>query len=363
MPLDIERQMRFWRSEETDRPLLTYHVGPYYPVKRYPNVTASLPSGHLTPKDLSIPALLKDFDLLRDQYAQVEDDMVYVASQLYGFPMIEAILGCKVSVSRTSGSFWTEPFLDDWSMLDSLPDRINKGWLDKLVEMMEATVRWAAGAYPVPLPNLQMVAEMMGGARGATQLALDFFDYPAESKRLAEICLKIWMDVHEIVEPMCPRYEGGYAAHDYGLWAPEQVDVTQEDYSALLSPPIFHDFILPCQRAILKVLPYNILHLHPPSIYVLDQVLDLPELKAINLNYEVGRRDLSTMIPVWKRIQEHKPLLIYASHINEEEIARIVMELDPRGLALHPVVADAEQARKMTAAVEKAAAQRAKQKH
>jgi len=135
--------MKFWRSEEIDRPLLTVHVGSYYPVERYPNLARVLPGGPLSPKDFSIPAILRDYDRLRKMYNDVEDDSMFIARILYGFPIMEAILGCPVSVSERTTSFWIEPFLDDWTMLESLPNRVHSGWVDKMCEVIEVLVSQA----------------------------------------------------------------------------------------------------------------------------------------------------------------------------------------------------------------------------
>jgi len=358
VPIDFERHKKFWRSEETDRPLLTFHGGPYYPIERYPNLGKVLPDARLSPDDIDVSVLLQDYDWLRELYEDIEDDSMFIVSQLYGFPMVEAILGCPINFSKTSGSFWTEPFITDWSMVDSLPSNLHSGWLDKLYEIEEALVAWSGETYPVPLPNLQYTSDMMGAARGSMDLPLDCFDHPEAVKRLAAACLEIRISLDEQMRPFAPEFEGGYVGADYGLWAAGRMCVTQEDYSALLSPDIFRQFILPSLKVFHRRFEFTILHFHPPSIYAVDQVLDLPEVTAVELNYEIGGPDLDTMFPVWHRIQEKKPLCIYASHINEAEISRIVMELDPRGLALHPVAANGEVARRLRAAVETAAYQR-----
>ena len=237
--------------------------------------------------------------------------------------------------------------------------------------MIEALVSKADVAYPIALPNVRIASDMMGAARGAMQFPLDCYDYPGESKQLATICTDLYITVVEKMESLLPRFEGGYAARDYDLWAPEKIAVTQEDYSALLSPRFNQDFILPHHNRIARRYEYSLVHLHPSSIHVLDQFLDMPELTAVELNYEPGGPDLDTMIPVWRRIQRKKPLVIALyglcgpdgtvglGPLEEKELSRLVAELDPRGLALFIIASNAEHARKLTEIVERTTSRRA----
>jgi hypothetical protein len=193
------------------------------------------------------------------------------------------------------------------------------------------------------------------GVRGGMRVPLDFYDHPQEIREFEAFCVEVWERVMADMLALLPSHEGGYCSRDYGVWAPAQVLLAQDDSSSLLSPKFFRNFILPVVRRMLSGFEYSIFHLHPSNAFILEDILGLEALGAVELNYEVAGPSLEAMLPIWRRIQTSKPLIVYG-HFAEHEIETVARELDCKGLALHPVVTDVEQARRIQAVVARATA-------
>ncbi len=119
-----------------------------------------------------------------------------------------------------------------------------------------------------------------------------------------------------------------------GMWAPGPAITPQNDVSTLLSPRTYGDLVLPCDHKIVRSFPYTEFHMHSTEHHQVDQILTLERLTAVEftLEHTVGGPPLDDMLPVARRILEHKPLILAALDLETAE--RCVAELPARGLCL-----------------------------
>ena len=117
----------------------------------------------------------------------------------------------------------------------------------------------------------------------------------------------------------------------------------QEDASGLYSPQLYRRFVQPVDRWVARSLPCAFIHLHSTSMFILDAFLEVEEIRCYEVNYELraAARRGEGMIPFFRMIQRAgRPLLVRGSFTPDE--ARLMMDaLDPRGLYLYIMVADA----------------------
>ena len=95
---------------------------------------------------------------------------------------------------------------------------------------------------------------------------------------------------------------------------------------------------------ICKGYDYTAVHLHPASFFIIDELLKIDRLKAVEVNKDIGGPTVTEMIPIFKRILEKKNLIIWGD-LDEPDIDVISGELPSRGIYLNPVVPDADRAR------------------
>jgi hypothetical protein len=294
------------------------------------------------PSDIREQDFLADYDRLQEMHEVVDDDAFWAASPFFGLPWLEAILGCPVYYSGET--FWVEPIWREWPEDISLPLPGGGAWLEKLLEFTQALVKRAAGRYGVATTLMRGPSDLVAAVRGHEAMIYDLYDHPAELDRLLDVLTSIWIDVARRQLDVIPPLAGGYVSNFYRVWAPDRIVFTQEDATASFSPDLFRRFLLPADRAITSAFPYSIMHVHSPTTWPVEQWLGVDTLSCIEINYDNNGPRLPELLPLLRRIQEVKPMVI-RGELTAEEVGWIKRELSPRGLLLNLVAWSVEEAR------------------
>ncbi len=319
------RYRAFWKRDETDRPLLGTTIA------TFPSVRAVRATGILRPEDLDISENLRELDEEWDAWREVMGDAIWSASPLWAFPWHLAIAGCPIE--RDGENLWAHPAIDSWDALDSLALDPANPWLGRLLELTSAILEHSRGRYPVGVGQLMLgPIDMMMQVRGQEALALGFHDAPERVLELGTRCADLCIAVAEAQVDATPRYLGGYAGTIRYFWAPEAMVETAEDASFLTSLDTHRRFVVPVHRRLGARFPYTIVHLHSAQLHTVENLLDLPEVAAIQVTPDFGE-DLRPRIPVLRRILEAKPLIVHGV-MAPEVIDALRQELPARGLAL-----------------------------
>ena len=347
----LERHRRFWNRKPTDRPLVGFTIGSYFPAHRFNAAQGLLQENELiSPDMLPVETYLEDYERLYDLSLAIDQDLFWVAEPFTGIPWMEAILGCEIR--GASDSIWTGHWLDD---LKKFPDRIDldkNEWFLKYVEFVERLVDHSQGRFAVGQPIFRGPVDMLAALRGHERAVMDFFDAPAQTMRVLKVLTDTFIDVVRRHQAMVPRIHNGYAIGFYYLWTPTQAIWLQEDASALLNPSMYREFIFSLDQRIAATFDYSLFHLHPASLFILEHLLEMDTLKAIQINKDVGGPSISEMMPAFSEVLNRKCLVIWGQ-LDPDEIAEIFAELSPRGLALHMVVETVEEARFLMEMVKK----------
>jgi hypothetical protein len=178
----------------------------------------------------------------------------------------------------------------------------------------------------------------------------DLYDHPDQLSGLIGAATAQWIDIARRQLDLIPRYAGGYVSHFYRVWAPDRIVCPQEDASASFSPEFFRKLLLPADRQMAAAFPYSIMHLHSPTTWPVEQLLELEELSCLEINYDDNGPRLPELLPLLKRIQEVKPLVVRGA-MTVEEIDLVKRELSPRGLLLNLAVRSAREGRELMSAL------------
>ena len=107
-----ERHRLFWHRERTDRPLVGFTIGSYFPVHRFDAARDHLQeNGLILPETMPVDTYLEDYERLYGLSLAADQDLFWVAEPFPGIPWMEAILGCEIC--GASDSLWTVHWLDD----------------------------------------------------------------------------------------------------------------------------------------------------------------------------------------------------------------------------------------------------------
>jgi hypothetical protein len=335
------RSLRFWDRDEVDRPLVSIWVGTQIPFDSYSSGVQQLRAGRLKPEMVNVERFLPDYDRLFELHARAGGDVPWVAIPFWGMCWMEAILGCEVRCSE--GTIWSEPFLDDWAKLEEINLTEDNPWYVKLLEFTESLALASRGRYPVGVTLMRGLADLLSAARGHSQAIYDLYDYPEQVHRFMDICTQIWVDVAKAQLELIPEFHGGCALGLYQLWTPGPAGWSQEDSVSSWSPELYSRFLEDGERQIARAFEYAGFHLHSPCMYPLDHLLAEKHLAVVEVNYDASGPALRELIPVLRRIQQHKPLLVWGE-FTSEELDEMKESLSPRGLALQVIVDSPEDA-------------------
>ena len=334
-PAKIERYRAFWNRDDVDRPMVGLSYVGWYPLE-YFTACKSWTVGELVTPDMIEPErFLDDYERLLAEGEEVEDDMLRGASPIQvAFPcFIPAILGCPIRV--LPDNVLGEELKLSWD--EALARRFDhmSPWFDKYVEFMQVLIDRSAGRYPVSHGAELGPSDLHALLRGHAESILDLIDEPEKSAELLMNLGHAFVEYFRQSWARLPLYHGGYFDAQYQLWAPEPIIRMQEDATATLSPDLFRRLIQPVDRMIAKQYPCNFIHLHTTAMVMLDDFLDIEELRCFEINLETFNIPVAGMIEYFQRVQNaDRPLLIRGATTEDE--ARLLMDsLDPRGLYLH----------------------------
>lgn len=345
-----DRYLAFLRRGETDRPLIGCNAGSYAD-QRFPRMMESLPVGKIGPEDVDVNLFLTEYADLLGNNGRTGDDYPLVMAPFVYVPWMEAIMGCPIISSPNS--LWAEPCVDDWRSWDWDGRALERPWAEKLIELMRGLVKLSDGRIPVAPTLMRGPSDIMAAMRGATRFSTDTIDFPDEVRRIARICADVWIEVGKAQLDIISECGDGYMAGDHGLrvWAPDKIVWLQEDAMALLSPELYRQFYLPEDRRIARVFPYTAFHLHGSALWAVDDLVAVPEIDVLELNFEDATTDEEGTFGAWKKIQAHKPLVIWlpGDEYIETRIKRIIAELPKAGVSIQMTAENIAEAKDTTA--------------
>jgi hypothetical protein len=262
----------------------------------------------------------------------LDDDFCWPAMPPTAIPWLEGILGCPIRYSLPSGSISAEPApVDTLRNLRRVPLEGN-AWFEKLLEFVDGLAGLAHDRFAVGLPLLRGPWDLAAALMGTTEFYVGLIDSPDVLRDLAEICGDLWSDVAASLAVRIPRWNGGFVGF-LGLWAPNFDPMQQDDASVSVSPTLYRNVMRSSDARIIDGWEHTIFHLHSAGLQVLDEVLDLLDGHALNVDLDPSGPSAAQILPLLRRVQDRRvPLHLLAFDYG---LARDMADsLSPAGLAI-----------------------------
>lgn len=292
----------------------------------------------ITPDMLRVEDFLPDYERLFQNTEDIGQDAFWTAEPYTAIPWMEAILGCRVVSGEES--FVSKPWmasLDDVESLELDPDN---PWLRKYLEFTDRLVELSDGRFPVGMPIMRGPADVAGALLGQAEMVLQLYDEEEAMRRFFLKIADIYSRIAAMQKERTPLFHGGETMGLYHLWTPGKCTWYQEDLSTLLSPPMYDTFLREAERRICSGCDYTMIHLHPASFFILDQLLENDWLRAVQVNKDVGGPSVVEMMPELRKIAEKKNLVLLLSDLTREELDCLRDELPPSGVFFFVTIAD-----------------------
>ena len=337
-----ERSMRFWNHETTDRPMVGALFNRMAPLAWF---TERRDRTLVRPADLERSLFLDD--CRRRLYAAetIGGDAPFVAYPFIGIPWLEAIFGCTVHAAGTSA--WAEPLKTDWRCLTADTVPWENGWFDAMLEQTRALVELqrrlsddvgsdaetAARYLPVGPCHLRGLGDLAAALAGQTEFCFALYDSPDDMHHLISLCADAWLRIVNAQFELIPSDAGGYWNGNQPVWSPGKTMFIPADVASLVSPDMFTEFFLDPMRRMVAGLDYSIMHTHSTYLdaYPLDLLLEIDELRAVQVGIDTNGPDIESVAPAMCRIAERKSLIV-AGSLSPDQIRRARAFLPDEGV-------------------------------
>lgn len=321
-------QTKWWKFQEPDSVLLAIGA---------PKENAKL-------KELQPPSRIEDrwtdADFLLECAINGMESSVYSGNNT--FPYVTASLG-PGSVGTFVGArpnfandtVWYESCFDDIKKASIKYDENNRWWkwtLDTLRKLKEATEGKCVTAMPDLIENLDTLSAVLDPQK----LLVYLMDEPKEVHRLQRELMDIWFIYFDAVYDVIKDETGGSAFMAFNVWAPGRMAKTQCDFSAMISPKMFDEFVIPYLEEQCNKLDYSLYHLDgPDAICHLNLLLKIKKLNAIQWQPGAGKpmADDETWHGILKRILDNGKSIQVG--MPPEAVKGFVKKFGKRGLNIH----------------------------
>jgi len=344
-----QRHLDFWQTTNTHRPLIGFTIGAgldSWSYWQYNQAAQQLfKKEEIKPEDIHPVDFVTDQRNYLNKSRQINDDVCRTAIPLASIPWMEAILGCPLTGS--GNSITSREILDSPGSFQETGFNAENGWVQKYLEFMTVYKQAFGHSFPVGQSVIRGPSDLACALLGAEKATLALIGEAGEMQRLLTWITGQLEDFLRLQLDYLPRFRDGYVIGQYEIWAPGKVLRLQEDFAVLYSPGLYQEFLKPLDQRLAEIAPYTLMHLHAPSLFLIDHFLSVGGIRAFQVSKDAGQVDLSVMIAALRKVQQAGKPLILKGQFTSDDLKLLKRQLSAQGLCLQPVVGRIEEAEEM----------------
>jgi len=331
----LEESWSAWWNHELDRPMVV--INNFTPNEKFKKLQEKYPGAGCAahfPLDEPAENIIDFFQ------AMLESTQLYGDSWPRWWPnfgpgIISGFLGAKVIVK--SDTVWFEP--PDGFEFEKLKiefDEQNK-WYRRIMELTEAAIEKWQDKVNISFTDLGGNYDVLLHFRSTEKLLMDLYDKPDMLKDYMRKVTKLWLECYKKFYEKISINNRGTSAWA-PLWSPGKHYILQCDFSYMISPQMFEEFVLDDLKACCDYLDHGFYHLDGKGqIPHLDLLLGIENLCGIQWipGGESGWGQAENRLDLLKRIIDGGKLCqVYAT---PESAMKIKNELGGKGFAFEIV--------------------------
>jgi hypothetical protein len=188
------------------------------------------------------------------------------------------------------------------------------------------------GRIPVVQTLMRGPLDMMAAAVGHETMVDLCVGHPKLATEFLLGCADLFIAMARAHLRLRPTYRDGDVS--YGIWSSLPVIRTQLDNAVLLSPSLYRQVVLPADLVIFRAFERTIMHVHSGCLHILEELLQVPELTAIQVSIDhPGGPLASEILDSLLRAKERKPLIV-TGPAADREADQLRTALGAAGVAL-----------------------------
>ncbi len=218
-------------------------------------------------------------------------------------------------------------------------------YLERLEEVLK---HWSWETYLPVAAGYDGPFDILSGFLGPEVLSMELFLDPEGVKKAALDAAEFMTDIISFEKKLFQS--AGLTDHMltlFGTWQPGWAGLYVEDFSALIGPHHYREFILEVDTQVTECFDSVMFHTHSAGYKNIEPMLELPAHVALEIGNDPKGPDLDTRIEVGKSVlADNRPLVLGSWNIPlpAEDLNRTVENLPPEGLNLRFQCDSVEQA-------------------
>lgn len=214
-------------------------------------------------------------------------------------------------------------------------DPDNRWWRTHL-EMVRCGAERARGKALMTVPDLVEGIDILAAMRDPQALLYDLYDRPEWVHRWLERLENLYFEFFDPIHELVKDAEGGNAFTAFEVWAPGRMAKVQCDFSYMIGPDMFAEFVTPYLARQVARLDYAVYHLDGAGcIPHVPHLVRIPKLNAIQWTPGAGEPGVGD--PCWFDLYHQvrdggKALLLLGA--SPEQLPGLLKEFGPDGLLI-----------------------------
>ena len=333
-----ERFEAWWHGEIIDRPLLQVFAPKKDALDTQMPECVSPEAKYLDP-DYRIRLL--EWQMERTHYAG--DAFPYLDTHI-GPGTLSLYLGAQPGFDHRT--VWYHKCITDIpSAKPPIFDENNPYWQASLRIAHESVERLAGRAlvsFPDLIENLDTISSLFGNR----ELLYALVDYPEKVHEFQKAILPLYIEHHRRLYEIIKDEAGGSCFSAFHIYGKGRIAKLQCDFSAMISAPMFEEFVVPYMAEQCRQLDHAVYHWDGPcALQHEGPLLAIKELQAIQWTPGAGQPGTGDRVwwPLYHRIRKAGKSLMLLG-VTPDEARALVEEFGPEGLDLVVSVGSQEEA-------------------
>lgn len=280
-----QRFTKWWNCEKMDRPLI-------WAVARREKLLEGLEQEELpkTPKEmhLSLDVKIPQMRNICRTHRFMADSFPYIDLNL-GAGSMATYLGSEPEFAWDT--IWFKECVTDWKDFNIHFDE-NNSWFKYHFNIIKQAQACANGEFLVAIPDIIENVDILSALRGPQEFCYDLIDEPELIKSLIDKIDKIYFKYYDRFYDTVKEKDGSCSYTAFHIWGQGKTAKVQCDFSAMMSPSQFQEFVLPSLKKQCKQLDNSIYHLDgKDAIRHIDALMQIKELNALQWTPGAGNPD------------------------------------------------------------------------
>lgn len=199
----------------------------------------------------------------------------------FGPGSVAAYLGSDIEFR--DDTVWFTEVVEDWEETPALKFNQENQWLKKHLKLVEDCKKYAGDDFYIAIPDLMENIDVLVSLRGAQSTVYDLIDEPEEMEERIGQVTDTYFEYYDRFYNLVKDSKDNSSCYTvFQIWGEGKTAKLQCDFSALMSPTQYREFIVDSLRKQAKQLDNVLYHLDgPDAIKHVDALMEIDEIDAL----------------------------------------------------------------------------------